>query len=449
MKAANTSKVNNIVSGVLDSLKNNETERESKKIDDKSDDGQACVIKGDLIRIDKNIAKNVDILTDNQDKLKGLSNEDKNLIKNIIYFLCLKRQNDIFGFGRLDPYEFARDFGYNPKSFWRKHPDPVQLNGLNNDEKERLYELQQQDFKHHIYDSVFENALYWLHTNVLQFKRGGKDVVINNETVSFVESKSYVLLPEISIFMRNEGKNKYFYTYTVDNKFIENLSLYYLNCNRQSLIALRKSSTDDLYVFLSNVRASIVEELRNSKASAYNGSINFEFLCNVAQISRFTKTDIEGNESVKEIPAKKRKQLLINALRRINDETECKFEVTWKKKTATDRWAYLPVFDFKIEEKEKISHTDNQVKIEEKADIFRQNLGHDLWELFKRVSVEREESDFFKWLRDSEKQLKEKDMVYRNANFKTYGKLYKYIDAQTAAWLKKLPKIQSIDQITG
>ena len=244
MKEAKTTNSKNIVSRVINSMKENKLDTESNTVSEGDKIIEVISLssrKDNLIRIDKNIANNIDVLTENHDKTKGLSNEDKNLIKNLIYFMCFKRQTDIFGFGELDPHEFAELFGYNHSTFWKKHQNPIQLDGLSHEEKESFYKLEQEDLRHHIFDSIFENALYWLHTNVLRFKRAAKDVIIDKETVSFVESKSYVLLPELKLTVRRKGKNeKYFYSYSVDKNFIANLSLYYLNCNKQSLIALRQ-----------------------------------------------------------------------------------------------------------------------------------------------------------------------------------------------------------------
>lgn len=452
MKEAKTTNSKNIVSRVINSMKENKLDTESNTVSEGDKIIEVISLssrKDNLIRIDKNIANNIDVLTENHDKTKGLSNEDKNLIKNLIYFMCFKRQTDIFGFGELDPHEFAELFGYNHSTFWKKHQNPIQLDGLSHEEKESFYKLEQEDLRHHIFDSIFENALYWLHTNVLRFKRAAKDVIIDKETVSFVESKSYVLLPELKLTVRRKGKNeKYFYSYSVDKNFIANLSLYYLNCNKQSLIALRQSSLDDLYLFLSNMRASIVEKLRNTKEESYYGSIDFEFLCTLAQIKKFTKSDPEHNNPPKEVPAKKRKQLLITALNKINEKTELKFEVSWQKKKPTDRWDYYPIINFMITREETITSPKNHELIEEKHEIFRQNLGHELWDVYKFIGTATK-ANFFDWLNDNSKDLKEKEMAYRYANLKTYGKSYTYIDMAINSWLKKLPTITSMENIDG
>lgn len=79
------------------------------------------------IRLDKNIAASIDMIW--LDEL-GLSQDDKSLIKSVVYYICVERQTNLFGYGSIDPAHFAQVMNY-PEGYLRKpHVDPLQTRYL-------------------------------------------------------------------------------------------------------------------------------------------------------------------------------------------------------------------------------------------------------------------------------------------------------------------------------
>jgi hypothetical protein len=233
-----------------------------------------------LIRIDKNIAHNIDLFI----SIDTISNEDKALIKSLIYYFCFSRQTDLFGFGTLDPKQFAAALNYNEGYLRKRHPNPLQLQKLTAEEKKFLYEQEKRNPAAKIFDSCLENALYILHTTALRFTRTAKEVVFENNTTRYTNiSEAYILLPKlITTTVKGKGSPKIFFTYDINKNFITNLSLYFLKFNKAALITLRRAGLDDLYLYLKNFKETLQEKSKTS--TEIDRSLNFNHLCRIARI---------------------------------------------------------------------------------------------------------------------------------------------------------------------
>jgi hypothetical protein len=215
-----------------------------------------------LIRIDKNIAHNIDLFI----SIDSVSNEDKALIKSLIYYFCFSRQTDLFGFGTLDPKLFATALNYKEGYLRKRHPNPLQLQKLTLEEKNILYEQEKRNPALKVFDSYLENALYILHTTALRFSRTAKEVIFENGKTKYTNiSEAYILLPKlITTTVKGKGSPKISFAYDVNKNFITNLSLYFLKFNRESLITLRRAGLDDLYLYLKNFKETLQEKLKVS-----------------------------------------------------------------------------------------------------------------------------------------------------------------------------------------
>jgi hypothetical protein len=385
-----------------------------------------------LIRIDKNIAHNIDLFI----SIDNISNEDKALIKSLIYYFCLSKQTDLFGFGTLDPKQFAAALNYNEGYLRKKHPNPLQLQKMTENEKRFLYEQEKRNPAAKIFDSYLENALYILHTTALRFSRTAKEVIFENNTTRYTNiSKAYILLPElITTTVKGKGSPKIFYTYDINENFITNLSLYFLKFSKEALITLRRAGLDDLYLYLKNFKETLQEKLKTS--TEIDRSLNFNHLCKIARIP------LQRNDGSEFKNPRNIKQKLIDAFKSINEQTELKFRVEWIKSTPNTRWKYLPLFFFKDEEI-AVGFVHNMKRRQERMTIFKENLKYELLNCFKQHHSERTEQSMLEWLK-SDRHMDEKELAFRTAQYKTFGKIHHNIDKMIKAWRISLPKINSL-----
>ncbi|MDR2406583.1 MAG: hypothetical protein LBE13_00495 [Bacteroidales bacterium] len=390
-----------------------------------------------LIRIDKNIAHNIDLFI----SIGGISNEDKALIKSLIYYFCFSRQTDLFGFGTLDPKQFAAALNYKEGYLRKKHPNPLQLQKLTVEEKKFLYEQEKRNPAAKIFDSYLENALYILHTTALRFTRTAKEVVFENGTTKYTNiSEAYILLPKlITTTIKGKGSPKIFFIYDVNKNFITNLSLYFLKFSKEALISLRRAGLDDLYLYLKNFRETLQDKLKTS--TEINRSLNFNHLCKIARIPLQRK---DGSEFKNQRDVK---QKLIDVFNSINKQTDLKFKVEWIKSTPNTRWKYLPVFFFEDEQNEKIGSIYNNIKRrQERMTIFQENLQYELLECFKQYNNERTEQALLQWLK-TDSNIAEKELAFRTAQYKTFGKVHQDIDKMTKAWRSSLTQITNLKHV--
>ena len=200
-----------------------------------------------VVRLDRNLAASIDMIW--LDEL-SLTQEDKSLIKSVLYYICVERQTNLFGYGSIDPAHFATIMEY-PEGYLRKpHKDPVQLRHLSEDEKKRRKNTERVHPEQKVMDSMLENALHVLHTQTLQLKQGAKEVIFENDGTAAkytTLSNSYIFLTELEVVtIKKRGTAKVMFNYKVDTKFTNNLSLYFLRFSKDAVIALRRSGNDDV-----------------------------------------------------------------------------------------------------------------------------------------------------------------------------------------------------------
>ena len=405
-----------------------------------------------LLRLDKNVANSIDQIIDLSKALGAeddsyLTTEDKNMINNIIFFMCHTKQNDLYGFGSINTKEFA-DFVKVKEGYLRtRHPNPLQLRGKRKEEIKMLYERQKLDPTCRIYDSILENALYTLNQIPLNFKASAKELVQDGHATKYILlSKSYILLEELEtiIIKGKRGEPRVSYNYVLHEKFRKNLSLYFMRFDVKSVISLRRAGLDELYIYLKNLKDTFLE--KKKAGESYDRRLNFNQMCSLAGIPRYTK---EGNEYKN---PRKIKYNLNAAFIRLINETDLKFKIEWSKYSEGSLGNYVPNIYFEeVEQYEKSKGHEMYMKgviYQERLLIFKQNLILELIKTYKNHNTERDnlEKRILEWVA-SEKDIESKTLAFRTAQYESYGIIHPNMDKIINEWKGKIKKLTDMNEI--
>ncbi len=276
----------------------------------------------DIFRMEKSV-----LTKSNFDELSMISGD--RIPEALLEFICYEHQWNIFGYGVLDPSEFARSFKFSRQYLLTRHDDPYQLqlrkilrkSQRENRRRTRLPYAGQDEL---ICGNRLENALFILANYSLKVT---STAVLEDKTLI----RQYGFLRVIDSFsMVQEGKTgKISYTYKLDRNFRRNLSSLYLTTRKDSFVFLRKSGLGVLYVFLLKLREALFSQGKSS-TDIYT-TPDFEYLCSLGAIHEYDEP-------------KYRKRDLRQALEKIRRKTELAFDIEWVKGSGKER--YVPLFHF-------------------------------------------------------------------------------------------------------
>lgn len=356
---------------------------------------------GELFRMEKSV-----MTKDNFLDLSSVSGDT--ISEALLEYICYEHQYNIFGYGILDPIDFANKFRFSTKYLFGLHPSPyqkkIQENFFNNSSRGNLRQRIYSDVKSSelICGSRIENALYILANFPLHVT---STAVLEDQTL-IRQYGSLRVLEQFAIIQ--DGKTgKITYAYKLDDKFRRNLTSMYLTTRLDSLAALRKTGLGILYVFLLKLRDALFSE---GRTQTYVGNTPaFDYLCSLADIPEYDE-------------AKYRKRDLNKAFKRISADTELQFSVNWEYGNGKER--YTPVFIFQPAEGDIVgTGCQTYVKIcreRERIDIAVHEFIHNLVEVCpfsgNRASAEAEDF-FFGWIKSTDPQ---QELLIRYALEKTF-----------------------------
>ncbi|GHT14023.1 hypothetical protein AGMMS4956_11110 [Bacteroidia bacterium] len=365
-----------------------------------------------MVRIDRNIVHNIDGLFN----LFGIAgdNMDDNLLRNIIYYLCYNYQKDLFSYSVFDPYDFAKVMGYSSQFLRTKHPHPLFM-----DDFKQMPKLKQKEYLENglpCYDNNIENALYSLWKKEILFSYGAKfyNKTDHEEVVTAHQNKRMLIVRDLSVLSIKSGKTKQtktVYSLELDDKFLYSLTKYFIRANKNTLIELRKCKLDKLYL-------KLIQQKEHAMFNKQPDVVfdNFETLCNWCCTPR-TKKD--GSD----VPPKKRKQLVLEALRKVNEKTNLNYTVT----TTTSRGQKFPYTihtQFKFDDAiiaDKKSADKNDIMY-----VFDETLHRELISFYKMSVCSGQNpliidhQGFYNWLRD-DINYEDKKRVYLLVSSKIFG----------------------------
>ncbi|MDR0619836.1 MAG: hypothetical protein LBG17_08070 [Bacteroidales bacterium] len=397
------------------------------------------------VRLDKNIAHNIDCFG-------TLMEEAAHMTIQLLYYFCEVYQYNIFGFGILDPDEFAVKYQLDKSNLKRKAKDPVQLQGKTEAEIKAMYDRQSKDPSFRVFDSVMENALYILLSRNIVLARGGRKVIQGEREVVYDKLTSVQVLKELMVvFAKRRGSEKVLYHYTLNPDIIGNLTEYFLVSSKDNLINLRGNKTERLYLFLANLRDSLY--MHHQTSTTIENTPSFAELCKIADVDTVYKSGAKSGSDKDPKYIKRDLKRKLDYLIKYNKDKSFSFSYRFVSRPG-HRWAYVCLFDFALRRGEE---EEKQWRKSERETIYTNNIIYGLLDCFKRLNsriyhshcdnFDVLQSVFLKWLR-SDSDVKEKVLVYKQAFLQTYHVARRYgEDALTVSFMENLQKIKSIEDL--
>lgn len=367
-------------------------------------------------RLDRNIIRDISNFNSQIDS-------DERLVRNIVYSVAEDFEHSLFGFGTLDPAVFAKKWKYDTSYLRKRVDEPYQLRNLSPEavaEYRRRLAAPREDRPaegpdERVWDTHLENALYILSNKPFNFDAYKQFVVTDAKTLKEKDvvkvHASFTLFTSITAVQ--VGRGKVVYTYTINENFERSLTRFYIRGERESLLRLRPSGLDPLYLYLSNVKVNLAVHGQH-RTTPLDGGPSFDDLCNVAGIPAFTKDGARYE-------AKKRKQLLMDAVRRVQEQTELAFTLEWRTADG-NKAAYSPLLDFGSEKADRYNNQSlgrMYTQLENFA-IQRQAIQREMLSMYKKLFPTvffgaAEEAAFNEWALDRDRNAKEKETALRLA----------------------------------
>lgn len=369
----------------------------------------------DTFRLERSI-----ITKQNTDQIAAISGD--HIAEALIYYICYEHQYNIFGFGRIDPEDFAKRFNFSTRYLREKHEKPYQKIILKMDETQkgtrRLRNANRSEPE--TYTSRIENALFILANLPLMVGQ----VIVDDEKKTVRELRPVRLLQTLFI-EQNKTTGKVSFAFQLEEGFQRNLSTFYQRANTKSLVRLRKSRYNVLYLHLLRMRDATFA--KGLTSTTVEDTSSFAYLCQLANVNE------------KQEP-KYMKRDLNAAFRKINEETELEFAVEWTRGANDQGQKYTPIFHFEPQLGEVIGENSwgygSQLRREEKLDVACLEFKHNLFNAcpyHEYRYMDNAEKLFYEWIKtDTPEQRKSLEYIltktFMNINCPIPGDISQRVD---------------------
>lgn len=378
------------------------------------------------LRIDKNIAYNIIEISKIEDVQTQI------IIKSLLIYFSFSYQCDLFGYGQLDPYDFANKMHIDKDLLFRKHPNSKfvrdsQRNGLSLKE---LHKIEENNDKYNsdtrIWDSYLENALYILvSTPIFEQYKGSTD------KRDFIGLRNHILMKEVQLFpvSVNKGRTqKLYYRYKLDDYFERNLRRFFLQIDFESYRAAKKKNIDNFFLTIMN----IFNSYKHKGINRYHWNFN-------DMVSHF---NVSPNLKIKN--QKQKLNFHFRNLEKILSKDIPGIKFDWIAGEG-QRWKYVPIVTW---DKIDVSLQKNQdFKVVE--DVFLKHLRKNLYEIYLNQTEENSDdvAHFYFWLR-----AKDMEQIKISCYISTYSIYNKvtFPKPETLANLffrEKIKKSEGIDEM--
>lgn len=175
--------------------------------------------------------------------------EDKQLLKDLIVYMCLRKQKDLFGFTDLNLDDFCIVMNWNKSKLRRTHESPIFYKIFDKKTKEEhlLLEKKHGEYsEYRVWDRTIENALLILQNHKFYFTEEFK-----REELIDVSLKNFVYLKEVSVNKKKVGKTwKILYRYKITEDFEKLRDKYFVTTNVEHYKKLKSKGLTSLYLNL-------------------------------------------------------------------------------------------------------------------------------------------------------------------------------------------------------
>lgn len=340
-----------------------------------------------FVNIDKNMAAKT--LTFSQFE------NDETLCRDLLIYICHKYQGSLFSFGSIDINDFCKVMNYKRPHLQSVVDNPYQSKSLVKKDYDRL--KAEGDF---LWENRFENALYKLNKIEFSWRYSGESA----DGVRYTEETGFKFLDSILVKRVPVGKTmKKIYGFAPNQRFIDNLSRWFLSVNLHAITSLR--SYESLYLFL-----VLRRNMQYHSPGFRNEPIPFD---TVLALSGYDCNLVRQN-----------KYEITKALKKIQSvDQSLVFSFKWVK-VRNSNYSYSLLLDFSPELK------SNDEKLWDILARFDRRLSHDYVSQFRRlypemssptVSLLQEQETFKKWMWDVSQNYDEKITIYRSAKVLVLG----------------------------
>ena len=199
-----------------------------------------------LVRMDKNLPFHY--LTFKEQ----YSSDDTGLLVLLLSYFAKEKQNNLFGFGTLDPLKFCKEMELHPENFvYKKHNNPKHIIDIKNNVNLDINSFD----PNFLFDSVLENALYCLSTDSFTFsenKSYKRKKEIYKSVASIQSIKFLKRLDKITI--KGKTRPKVVYEYELDLDYVNNLSFLFFHANIKTLSGTIGKSLEGMYLTLCDLK---------------------------------------------------------------------------------------------------------------------------------------------------------------------------------------------------
>lgn len=283
------------------------------------------------VRIDKNVAQNIIGF--------GVQyGEDAILIRDIALYLCRLATNStelkLFDTLVVNIDEFAKQLSYSACNLRSIKKDAKHVEVLTHRKEITKYrELEKTDHKYHIFETVFENALYRLLTEPFELPKESDYVMRrHNDKTDFFSVVSLSTIPIISKLKYSKvrsPKNRFkgIYECVLGSEFRLTLVQYFTQFSLKEMAKLRQPKADSLYIYVSSLKDTLASGGSNST------ELNFNYLLKQSGIEI---------DPIKNCRLAKQK---IIAKFRLLEQTDLGVSLDWRA-AKDNRAKYIPVIIF-------------------------------------------------------------------------------------------------------
>jgi hypothetical protein len=201
------------------------------------------------LRVDQNFVHQIT-------NFKKYGKKDEKLVKELIIYITLHSQKNLFGDVDLDPLDFCKEMKVDRKYLFSKHDDPLYFKIRDNISQEEHLNLQKKHgnmTKYRVWDNRFENALLILQHEKFYFSSDSftQETIENKNNVAVVELNNFTYIKELKIrFEKRNKTKKIIYVYKPTEEFERKLYKLFVNINLNNYLKLRRPSLEDLYLKL-------------------------------------------------------------------------------------------------------------------------------------------------------------------------------------------------------